>query len=104
LGRIIKTARFAEMTRAFSIDELATFLAISTDRAEIIADLAIQIGLLDVDDKKYCETPACSAFLKCARSDDRANLNRFMMNYSMKINYGDILHQIIKKEKGNLVL
>jgi len=67
LDRIIQTARFAEMTRACSGDELAEFLRISGKRAEEIAGEAVKIGLLEKDGSRYCETQACSAFLQCVR-------------------------------------
>ena len=44
-NRLIRTARFLEMTRACSRDELAGFIRISGRRAEEIADVAETIGL-----------------------------------------------------------
>src|SRR5208337_1566195 len=79
--RIVKTARFATMTRAFSNEELATFLSSSKEQAEIVADVVVQIGLLETDDRNYCETSACSAFLNYVREDDEAGLHRLMMDY-----------------------
>jgi hypothetical protein len=54
LVRIIQTARFAEMTRACSGDELAEFLRISGKRAEEIAGEAVKIGLLEKDGSRFC--------------------------------------------------
>jgi hypothetical protein len=82
LGRIVKTARFAEMTRAFSSDELAIFLASSKERAKIIASVGVQIGLLERDGSIYYQTPACALFLQYVRADDWAGIHRAMIKPS----------------------
>ena len=71
LDRVIQTAWFAEMTRAFSTDELAEFLGSSGKRAEEIAGEAVKIGLIEMNGSNYCETPACSVFLMCVREEYR---------------------------------
>jgi hypothetical protein len=68
LDRIIAAARFLEMTRACSRDELAGFMRISGRRAEEIADEAGRIGLVEKEGSMYCATPGCSAFMQCVRA------------------------------------
>ena len=67
---MIRTARFAEMTRAFSRDELAEFLAMSPEMSGRIACEAVRTGLIGCEGRRFFATPSCSRFLEHLHASD----------------------------------
>jgi len=78
---MIQTARLAEMTRAFSQDELAEFLTTSSEMSGRIACEAVRAGLIRCEGNRFFTTPSCSRFLELRQVSDRAGLHEMLMNH-----------------------
>lgn len=81
LRMVIHTARFAEMTRAFSRDDLAEFLGSSSERAGRVAHETIRIGLIGNEGNEYFTTPLCSRFLQILHASNHVGLHEMMMKH-----------------------
>ncbi|MFA4859717.1 hypothetical protein [Methanoregula sp.] len=82
LSRVVETLYFAEMTRAFSKQELTTFLKSSEERGKDVADEIVNIGLLEKDGTQYYETKKGSEFLDDIRTNNWISIHNLMMDYS----------------------
>jgi len=81
LRMMIQTARFAEMTRAFSRDELAEFLGLSAELTGKIAGESVRTGLVECEGSRFFTTPFCSRVLKLHHASDRAGLHDMLMRH-----------------------
>ena len=81
LQRVIRTARFAEMTRAFARDDLAEYLGVPIVQAGRVAQEAARIGLLEFDDNTYTTPPVCSRFLQLIRESGSKGLHEILMGH-----------------------
>lgn len=91
LRRVIQTARFAEMTRAFTRDQLAEFLGTSAGLAGRIARETFRAGLIDSVEDRYFTTPECSQFLQIFRTSGPASVHEAMMRHPVYAALIDLL-------------
>lgn len=92
LQRVIRTARFSEMTRAFAHDDLAEYLGVPIGQAGRVAMETARIGLLDFSDGTYSTTPVCSQFLQLIRDSGSEGLHEILMQHPA---YASIMAYII---------
>jgi len=81
LHRVIRTARFAEMTRAFPQHDLAEHLGVSSEQASRVAQEAARIGLLEFDDGTYSATPVCPRFMQLIKKAGCDGLHEILMRH-----------------------
>jgi len=94
LSRVVETAYFAETTRAFSKQELATFLKSSEKRGKEVADEIVNIGLLEKNEDQYNETKKGSKFLNYVRTNNWSGIHNLMMEYIFYQTFFTLLQSI----------
>lgn len=81
LRKIFQTARFADMTRAFTAYELAEFLGMQDSQANRITHETARVGVIEEEAGQFFLTSAGSRFLQMYHKNDSAGLHELLMQH-----------------------